>query len=346
MSNSLKKNAEKRFGVAAAVLAVTMAIVIAASCRLDAAAYSDDYAFRYLPINFTEITSFEFALELGYFEAEGVKVVELEGEAGGGANVITSLAAGVADIGNAAPPAEINAIAAGAPIKIIYGGPAVAHEKYPGIQLLLRSDSEISSVDDLRGKTIAVSSFGAMNEYFVRIALAKAGVSKSEVTLLRVPMSQHSQVLESNQVDAASTGSPIADYIIEHGIGKRLTDLYHALGDDLAGNGWGYFINTDVLAKHPEGAKKLVSALVKSDEWVEANPNEARKIVRKIFEKRGQNPDLANYWFPIKLVNHGFWEDKNIRFWIDFLIDDKKIKEGQVKPSDIYTNEYNPYYGK
>ena len=38
--------------------------------------------------------------------------------------------------------------------------------------------------------------------------------------------------------------------------------------------------------------------------------------------------------------------DSDARFWIDWLVKDGKTKEGQFNPSDIYTNEFNPYVGK
>lgn len=40
------------------------------------------------------------------------------------------------------------------------------------------------------------------------------------------------------------------------------------------------------------------------------------------------------------------YADKDAQFWIDWLVKDGKIKEGQFKPSDIYTNQFNPYYKK
>ena len=36
--------------------------------------------------------------------------------------------------------------------------------------------------------------------------------------------------------------------------------------------------------------------------------------------------------------------DSDAQFWIDWLIKDGKIQEGQFKPSDIYTNQFNLYY--
>lgn len=41
--------------------------------------------------------------------------------------------------------------------------------------------------------------------------------------------------------------------------------------------------------------------------------------------------------------DHALLADSDAQFWIDWLVKDGKIKEGQFKPSDIYTNQFNPY---
>ena len=44
--------------------------------------------------------------------------------------------------------------------------------------------------------------------------------------------------------------------------------------------------------------------------------------------------------------DHALLADSDAQFWIDWLVKDGKIKEEQFKPSDIYTNQFNPYYEK
>ena len=33
-----------------------------------------------------------------------------------------------------------------------------------------------------------------------------------------------------------------------------------------------------------------------------------------------------------------------MQWWIDAMVEQGQLKPGQIKASDIYTNEYNPYY--
>ncbi|HBC91929.1 MAG TPA: hypothetical protein DCZ10_03245 [Pelotomaculum sp.] len=308
-----------------------------------AATVEEEPVLRYIVNNLNDITTIDIALEKGFFEEEGIKV-ENVGVAGGGAASIQAIASGSADIGNAAMPAYVNSIAAGTKIKVIYGGPAMAHAGDPGYQLIVREDSGINSARDLVGKTIAMGARGAMWEYSAREYLRQAGLSVDQVTILIVPPPQHEQVLKSSQVDVVVGGQPIADNILEGGGTRALTNLYNILGEKGSSYGFGSIVRQDLIEKNPELVKKLVATYVKTDQWTEANPEEARKIVAAILEKREQNPVIAKYWKPIHLANYGQLSDENVQYWLDWFIQDGKIKEGEIKPSDVYTNEFNPYY--
>ncbi|HWQ43257.1 MAG TPA: ABC transporter substrate-binding protein [Desulfosporosinus sp.] len=329
--------------IAAIAVVIVVAIVAGIIVATGKGKIEEGNTLRYIVNNYGDIVNYDIALEKGFFEDEGLKVEEA-GLAGGGAAAIQAVAGGQADICNAAIPAFINAAAAGTPIKVIYGGPAIGSDQNPGYQLLIRADDDtIKTPQDLKGKTIALGAKGAMFEFITRQYLAKGGLTVDDVNIIVVPIAQHEQVLQSKQADLVVDGSPIADQMIESGTAKKLSDLYTVLGPELAGSGWGYFMNSDLMAKYPETTKKLVAALVKTDQWTEANPDEAREVVKKILAKHGQNTELAKYWKPVKLVNYGLWPESMVTYWINFMVDNNIVKKDAVKPSDIYTNEYNPY---
>ncbi len=304
-----------------------------------------EVTFKYIVNNLGDITPLDIAIEKGFFEEQGIKI-ETVGVAGGGAAAIQAILGGSADIGGAAMPAYINAIKGEAKIKVIYGGAAMAHAKDPGYSWIVREDSGINSAKDLIGKTIAMGARGAMWEYGTKEYLRKNGIAEDQVSILIVPPPQYEQVLRSKQVDAVVAGPPIADNILEGGNAKILASLYEILGEKLAGGGFGYIVRQDTIDKNPEAVKRLVAAYEKADEWAVQNPEEARKVVAAVLQKRGQNPVIAKYWKPLNLRDHGKLVDEDVQFWLDWFVRDGKIKEGQIKPSDVYTNEFNPYYGK
>ncbi|KPQ44846.1 MAG: hypothetical protein MPEBLZ_00575 [Candidatus Methanoperedens nitroreducens] len=53
---------------------------------------------------------------------------------------------------------------------------------------------------------------------------------------------------------------------------------------------------------------------------------------------------MAKYWKGFGVREHALLQDSDVQFWIDWLVKDGRISEGQYKPSDFYTNEYNPYF--
>ncbi len=82
----------------------------------------------------------------------------------------------------------------------------------------------------------------------------------------------------------------------------------------------------------------------KAYDWSAENPEEARKVVAEIYKKIGGNPDLAKYWTPKMAWEHGLMKDEDVQWWLNWFARGGIIKEGQLKPSDIYTNEFNPYF--
>jgi ABC-type nitrate/sulfonate/bicarbonate transport system substrate-binding protein len=222
----------------------------------------------------------------------------------------------------------------------------MAHAKDPGYLWIVRSDSAIRSARDLAGKTIAMGARGAMWEYATKEYLKKSGVPTDRLNILVVPPPQHEQVLRSRQVDVIVAVSPISDNILGGGGTRVLTTLYDIFGKNTGGAGFGVVVRDEFARKNPDLVKRLVAALVKTDQWAQKNPEQARKTVAAILKKRNQNPVIAKYWKPPYLRNYGLLNDRDVSYWLDWFVQEGKLKSGEIKPADIYTNEYNPHYRK
>ena len=309
------------------------------------AAQKESVTVKYIINNLVEVSTTDLALEKGFFEEQGIKI-DTVGVAGGGAASIQAVLTGNADIGGAAMPAYINAVKAGGKLKVIYGRPAMASENDPGYQWIVRSDSSIRSAKDLIGKSIAMGARGAMWEYATKEYLKKSGVPTDKLNILVVPTPQHEQVLRSKQVDVIVAVSPISDNILEGGGTKVLTTLYEIFGKRIGSAGFGYIVRDDLARKNPELVRRLVAACVKTDLWAQKNPEKARQAVAGILKKRNQNPVIAKYWKVPYLRNYGLLNDRDVTYWLDWFVQEGKLKAGEIKPSDIYTNQFNPYYKK
>ncbi|MFZ3058788.1 MAG: ABC transporter substrate-binding protein [Candidatus Methanoperedens sp.] len=291
------------------------------------------------------IEPLEFAKELGYLN--GLNITRAGSYTGGPEDII-AIASGSIDIGHSAWVSVINAKARGSDIKAFAApmgnSPKSWYEGTPYLsKWIVLENSSIKSAKDLAGKKIAVNTVGAHVDYVTREYLARNGLSPNDVQLVQIPVPQHAQVLKQGQVDVVA---PLAIFVdqIEAGKGVRvLFSDYEVIGDQTH---CVLFTSEKFLKENPEAAKRLTEGIAKAADWAKEHPKEAKELAVKVLKDKGGNPDLAKYWKGFGVRDHALLADSDAQFWIDWLVKDGKIKEGQFKPSDIYTNQFNPYYKK
>ncbi|HEY9207212.1 MAG TPA: ABC transporter substrate-binding protein [Candidatus Methanoperedens sp.] len=328
------------------VIVIAIAMIAAAGCltndkNLQNEKTKENVTIRYLSSS-AVVEPYEFADELGYLE--GINLSRL-GSNTGGPEDIMSVATGSTDVGHSAWVSIINAKARGAEIRAVAGpmgnSPESWYEGTPYLsKLIVLENSSIRSAKDLKGKKIAVHSLGAHADYVTRAYLAKNNMSKDDVQLL--VMSHHEEVLRQGQVDAvAPVGAQIDKMEAGGGVRIIFTD-YEIIGNQTH---CGMFMSEKFIKENPEVVRAFVEASAKAADWARDHPEEAKELAARIMKDKGGNPDLAKYWKGFGVRDHALLEDSDVQFWIDWLVRDGRIDEGQFKPSDFYTNEFNPYYG-
>lgn len=291
-------------------------------------------------VNLGSVSISEIAEAKGFFEEQGIKI-ENVGTTQGGTEGVQALAAGSIDFASSAWQPWINSISRGSKLKVVVAASG-QNENEQGQFFLVLQNSTIRGAKDLVGKKIAVNVLGAEADYMTREYLSQNGVSIDQVQLVVVPWPQHEQVLRSGQVDAVIAISPYSDKIQEKKDTRILFTGYDVRGKTAS---IGFGVNEKLIKQNPEAVRKFVAVIAKTYDWSAENPEEARKIVAEIYTKRGGNPDLAKYWSPKRAWEHGMIQDDDVQWWLDIFARDVK-PEGQRKPSDIYTNEFNPYFKK
>jgi NitT/TauT family transport system substrate-binding protein len=119
----------------------------------------------------------EIAAKVGFFKEAGLEVEMITIRSAD--IIIKALMTGDIDYSTALP-SLVTAAVRGLPIKVF--GVMIGKTSY-----VMVSQRGIESLKDLKGKVIAVSSFGAASDYVVRVALTKAGLDpKKDVTILQV----------------------------------------------------------------------------------------------------------------------------------------------------------------
>lgn len=81
--------------------------------------------------------------------------------------------------------------------------------------------------------------------------------------------------------------------------------------------------------------------------WTQVTPRvEVIAKFKDIISKRGrgEDPALADYWKSSSIPSAGgVIKEQEIQLWIDWLVRNGELKEGQLKAADLFTNDDNPY---
>ncbi|PZN86586.1 MAG: hypothetical protein DM484_00795 [Candidatus Methylumidiphilus alinenensis] len=306
----------------------------------------------------TEPTQWELVKKLtgrDILAEEGVTLESIRSvQSSGGTVALQALLADNVDTASSAWPTWINIIARGGKIKALLGTIVSTKDNRSGNSgLLVLEGSNIRTIKDLVGKRIAVNVLGAEADYVIRQYLKNNGVSISEVELVVVPAVNQEQMLRSKQVDAAAwttSGGPYFEMTVEKGGVREIpgTRNYDVKGESVR-HGLGF--RNDFIAKHPDAVRKYIRAFDISRRILYAefqkNPEHVRKAYAEISALKGGNPRLAKYyeatsWTP----DFPLIRDKDFQWWIDRFVEDGLLKPGQIKPSDVYTNEFTPLLSK
>lgn len=272
--------------------------------------------------------------DLGYWQGTGVKPKYVGTVAA--PQVIPAVATGAIDFGTRHVPLSMAAIAGGADIKVVAGTNKTLPE-YPHMKYFVRADSPIKGVADLVGKKIGINSYGACSEYVTKKYLRDNGL-EDKVKFQVVPNDQLEQSVKQGLVDVSIIHPP------DSGRAERSPELRRLWSDwdiDQGVSGMmGYSVNGKFMRENPEAVKAVVGVLAKTANWVNANPNEARKIVAKQLDIDISLVEGYAYYKDVITL------DEPVQYWIDRLEAEDKLEKGKWKTSDFYTNEFNPYAKK
>jgi len=217
------------------------------------------------------------ALDEGFFKAEGLKVTTKE--ATNIALTIPTVLSGEVTFGVGDTLGAIQAIAGGAPIRLV-GGPHVVFgdmEPTTAHGLLVMTDSSIKSVKDLEGKKVGVHSLKSVHDFVLIAALAKSGIDPKKVTLVEIPVGNIAAAVHQKRVDAGIVHEPLLTMAIKGGL-----KYVQPLGNEAAGLPVQMFFTSAAYVKqHPEVVAAFVRAIDKSVDLLVKDPQKHREYSKK-----------------------------------------------------------------
>jgi sulfonate transport system substrate-binding protein len=191
-------------------------------------------------------------------------------QSAGSAAANEALKAGSVDVGSTAGSAALLARSNGSPIQTIdiYSQPDWS-------AILVGPNSDIKTVDDLRGKNIGANA-GTDPYFFLLQTLEEAGIGLDEVTITQLQHADGKTALEAGTIDAWSGLDPLLSASVVNAGSKIIYD-----NPDF--NSYGFLNATEsFLAKSPDLAQVVVSAYEKARAWAIENPDETAQILADV----------------------------------------------------------------
>jgi ABC-type nitrate/sulfonate/bicarbonate transport system substrate-binding protein len=288
------------------------------------------------------VSPLEVAAKLGYL---GDLKLQSEGSVTGGPESIQAVATGQTDIGGAFPGTVINLIAAGGPIKAVAGEFGADKYAYSGLYVL--DDSSIHTAKDLVGKKIGVNTLGANSEAVIKLWLKEQGLTPDEikeVQLVVIPPVNAEEALRQHQLDGIILGGSLRELAESHGGIRRIFKDTDFLGDYI---NTAFVLNDSMIEDHPQTTKTLVGGIAKAIHYLQTEPRaKVIKLADEVAAENGRPEDKESikYWKSLGVPGEGgLILPREFPLWIKWLEEEGELDPGQVKASDTYTNEFNPY---
>src|SRR6266702_3175765 len=173
------------------------------------------------------------------------------------------------DFGSTAGAAALIGKANGNPIKSVN-----VYSKPEWTALVVRSDSTIAKVEDLKGKKVAVTR-GTDPHIFLLRALDKVGLSEKDIELVPLQHPDGRNALEKGDVDAWAGLDPLmASTEVDKG-----SKLFFR---DANLNTYGVLnVREEIAKQYPIYVKKVITAYEKARVWAQQNPAEFKAILAR-----------------------------------------------------------------
>ncbi|MBI3230013.1 MAG: ABC transporter substrate-binding protein [Burkholderiales bacterium] len=262
------------------------AALLAASCLFASTALQAQEVVRLGNLKFAHYGAVSYIKEIA--PKCGIKVEEHVFAKG--LDIMQAVLAGELDVGAASSEAAISGRASGAPIYIVAGFAR------GGARLVARSDANIKSVKDLKGKKVGVTR-GGIHEVLLMAELAQAGLTwgdgaGKDVQILYLAFADLNQALLGKNLDAIMQSEPQSSQAINKGFGVEVLKPY----DTPIGEPVRTLVMTEKFYKERRPlAEKFMRCFVESTKTFIDSPAVAEKYVREtIFKNQITKDDFED----------------------------------------------------
>lgn len=179
----------------------------------------------------------------------------------------------------------------------------------PSVAYLVKPDSPIRDVSQLKGKNIGVNAPTSITTYIGQLMLKEAGLDpKKDANLINVKsVADSATALANNVVDCTWSAAPLSLQLVAQG---KARILYDATEKHPTFTQSALFSDVAFIQQHPDVVQRWVNAIANSQTYIRQNPDEAAGIWAKALNI---DPALARTTvarllpgFTIRLTDDGF----------------------------------------
>ncbi len=224
-----------------------------------------------------------YAQDQGFFRDAGfdVRLSNMQSSSA----IVSAMAGGGIDIGNATVGSAANARAHG--IKVKFVAPAgLWVNTAPTAQLVALKGSPLKTPGDFVGKTIAVTGLGDLVYFAARAWLDGTGIDSAKAKYVELPEPEMVAALKQGRIDGAVLIEPFFSAASDQVQVVATVDDYVA--KRFLATGW--LVTEPWLAAHPDLAARFAAVMQKTADWANTHHKESADILLRYTKL---TPDIA-----------------------------------------------------
>ncbi|MGY2008423.1 ABC transporter substrate-binding protein [Nocardia gipuzkoensis] len=150
----------------------------------------------------------------------------------------------------------------------------------PGeVELVSKADTDITSVADLRGRKLGVTSLGSSTDFLTQALTGQEGMTTADYTRVKVGAGQTFIAgMNHDGIDAGMTTDPTVAQMVNSGEARILVDMRTEAGTRAALGGLypatSLYMNCATIDAHPDIVRKLAAAFVQTLRWIQTHTPE------------------------------------------------------------------------
>ena len=250
------------------IFLLMLTAVLLCSCSQAAASQGPTIRMAYLQNDIHHLPLW-VALEKGYFQKLEVDI-QIEGVFKAGPEIMSAFAARALDMAYVGESPATTAVANGA-AKVL----AVSQVNTEGSAIVVKKDSQLSTLSELKGKTIAVPGHSTVQDFLLRKGLSHKEIPLKDLNIIVLKPPEMITALDHNQIDAFIAWEPYPSQSQTLGIGRNL-----ATSRELWPNHPCCVIvaSKKYTKNHQDKVKAVVQANIQAINFIEQKPEKAAQI--------------------------------------------------------------------